>query len=357
MSAYGFRMLYTPSFRSEVSSLQVYLDGEKVMDAKISDKKITIDKELFSEEKKYTIEVKGVLTDGRIVPIYETTYGEDAQVNTYKVTFVGKDGDFIKEEEVKEGKSATAPNAPAVEGYTFKEWDKDFTNVTSDLEVKALYEINKYTVKFVGNDGKEITSKIVEYGKAATAPDAPVVEGYKFTGWDKEFTNVKEDLVVTALYEKVNTYTVTFVDKDGKEISKVEVEEGKAAKAPDAPVVEGYKFTGWDKEFTNVTSDLEVKALYEELAKKYTVTFVDKDGKEISKVEVEEGKAATAPSAPKVDGFNFTGWDKEFTNVTSDLVVKAQYEEAKKSGGCNSASILFTSIMLLGLCFIRRRKF
>ena len=70
---------------------------------------------------------------------------------------------------------------------------------------------------------------------------------------------------------------------------------------------------------------------------------------------MEEGKAATAPNAPTVEGFKFIKWDKEISNITSDLTVNAVYE---KAGGCgNSATILFASLMLIGLCLIRRKEF
>ena len=66
-------------------------------------------------------------------------------------------------------------------------------------------------------------------------------------------------------------------------------------------------------------------------------------------------KSATAPTAPDIEGYKFDKWDKSFDNVTTDLVVTAQY---KKAGGCgNSATILFTSLMILGLCLIRRKEF
>ena len=68
--------------------------------------------------------------------------------------------------------------------------------------------------------------------------------------------------------------------------------------------------------------------------KEYTVEFVV-DGKVIDTQKVEEGKSATAPSDPKKDGYEFKGWDKDFTNVTSDLKVNAKFEkttvETKKS--------------------------
>lgn len=62
---------------------------------------------------------------------------------TYTVKFLDKDGNLLKEEPVKENESATAPEIPVIKGYTFKKWDKEFTNVQSNLEVKAIYTENK----------------------------------------------------------------------------------------------------------------------------------------------------------------------------------------------------------------------
>ena len=54
------------------------------------------------------------------------------------------------------------------------------------------------------------------------------------------------------------------------------------------------------------------------------------------------------------------GTIKLFTNIESDLVIKPIYEkieEEKKESCKNGATIVFTSLLLLGLCFIRRRKY
>lgn len=304
------------------------------------------------EFKGWDKEFSNVTSDVTINPIYEKL------IVKYTVNFYDHENKLIESQLVEEGTSATAPKAPEVPGLDFVGWDKDLTNVTTDLEVKAIYEPVKpnWFVIFKGFNNEELKQEMVKEGESATAPDAPVVEGYEFKGWDKEFTNVTKDIVVTAIYEKiVQKYNVTFKGKDGSIIATIEVEEGKAAVAPTAPAVEGFEFTGWDKSFDNVSSDLEVNAVYEVEGTKYTVTFKDKDGNVISEVEVKEGKAATAPTAPEIEGYKFDKWDKPFDNVTTDLVVTAKYE---KVGGCgNSASILFTSLMLLGLCLIRRKEF
>ncbi|MBR6034880.1 MAG: VCBS repeat-containing protein [Paludibacteraceae bacterium] len=132
-----------------------------------------------------------------------------------------------------------------------------------------------------------------------------------------------------AMFDYVQrTCTVTFVDWDGEIISQQEVEYGGSATVPDDPVREGYTFVGWDGWNTNfdvVTSDIMVYAEYKENVY-YTVTFVDWDGTVLKTEQVEEEHAATAPADPTRENFTFIGWDKEFSHVTSDMVITAQYQ-------------------------------
>ena len=137
-----------------------------------------------------------------------------------------------------------------------------------------------------------------------------------------EFNN----LVYTVYYSLA--YTVTFVDWDGTVLKTETVKEGSSATAPN-PTRDGYRFTGWDVSFNNVTSDLTVTAQYVE-AVYYTVTFVDWDGTVLKTEQVEEETSATAPSNPTRTGYRFTGWDKDFSSITSDLTVTAQYTEVEK---------------------------
>ena len=246
-----------------------------------------------------------------------------AQPEMHTVTFKDWDGTVLKTQEVQHGGDAEAPADPTRVGYTFTGWDKAFTNITADLVVTAQYEINTYTVTFKDWDGTVLKTQEVQHGGDAEAPADPTRVGYTFTGWDKAFTNITADLVVTAQYE-INTYTVTFKDWNGTVLKTQEVQYGGDAEAPADPTRVGYTFTGWDKAFTNITADLVVTAQYE--INTYTVTFKDWDGTVLKTQEVQHGGDAEAPADPTRTGYTFTGWDKEFTNITADLVVTAQYE-------------------------------
>lgn len=59
----------------------------------------------------------------------------------------------------------------------------------------------------------------------------------------------------------------------------------------------------------------------------FTVTFKGADGATIQEVKVKYGHAPEAPAAPVRDGFTFTGWDTDFSYVTRNITVTAQYHD------------------------------
>jgi hypothetical protein len=189
------------------------------------------------------------------------------------------------------------------------------------------------TVTFEDYDGTKLDTQQVAYGNAATAPSAPVREGYNFTGWDKAFDVVTGNMTVTAQYA-IKTYSVTFYEQDG--VTPIgtpqTVNWGSAAVFETAPVVTGYAFDQWvltgndDTEtdsLTNVKEDIKAVASY--IKNGYTVTFVDYQGQVIGTDGVLYGESATAPIAPEREGYTFTGWDITFDNVTGNMTVTAQY--------------------------------
>lgn len=183
------------------------------------------------------------------------------EINTYEVTFLGMDGNPIGNvQTVEHGQSAAAPQAPDVSGYRFTGWSADFSNVTGPLTVTAQY-IKTWTVTFVDDDGIVLKTETVDEGAGATAPTVPAKAGYTFAGWDTAYTNITGDTVVTATYA-VNQYTVIFTDWNGTVLETQTVAYGAAAAPTVTPARAGYDFIGWDKAFTNVTENLTVTALY-----------------------------------------------------------------------------------------------
>ena len=65
----------------------------------------------------------------------------------------------------------------------------------------------------------------------------------------------------------------------------------------------------------------------EEMLPVYTVTFQDYDGRLLKTEQVNIGENATAPDITEREGYEFAGWDVNFSNVQADIVVTAQYVE------------------------------
>lgn len=236
-------------------------------------------------------------------------------INKYTVTFMDGEKVLAAFTNVPHGETVTAPEVPKKDGKTFSKWDKDFSKVTSDLTINAVYDVDTFTVTF--KDGEKVLeTQTVEYEAAATAPDTARLsppEGMHFAKWDKDFSKVTEDIEVSAVYE-LNEYTVTF--KNGETTLKTEmVKHGFAATAPNVYDTATKKFVGWDKSFDNVTSDIIVNAKFE--TKKFTLTFINFDGTTVYTAEVEYGASIsdhfeTADSAATYDTkiLDYDGWYK-----------------------------------------------
>ena len=234
-------------------------------------------------------------------------------INKYTVTFMDGEKVLKAYTNVQHGDTVTAPEVPKKDGKTFSKWDKDFSKVTSDLTINAVYDVDTFKVTF--KDGEKVLeTQTVEYEAAATAPDTARLsppEGMHFAKWDKDFSKVTEDIEVSAVYE-LNVYTVIF--KNGETTLKTEmVKHGFAATPPNVFDTPTEKFVGWDKSFDNVTSDLIVNAKFE--TKKFTLTFINFDGTTVYTAEVEYGASIdnhfeTADNAATYDDtiLDYDGW-------------------------------------------------
>lgn len=184
----------------------------------------------------------------------------EAPKPTYTVKFLSKDGATVLDTQtVVEGESAIVPDVPEVEGYTFTGWSENTTNIKEDVEITAQYKENTYTVVFVDWVQENISVREFTYGSVITPPDCEKIEGYEFSSWEgiTEDTVATQNMIVTAKYDK-ETYTVKFFDFDGNVINTQIVEYKSAAKEPEIDVDDNKEFLGWSNN-ENSSDYTEVK--------------------------------------------------------------------------------------------------
>ncbi|MBR0189963.1 MAG: InlB B-repeat-containing protein, partial [Clostridia bacterium] len=261
------------------------------------------------------------------------------KINDYTVTVIS-DGEVVSTQTVKYGGNAVEPTITTKEGYIFTGFDASFKDIRKDTTINATFRLKTFAVMFIDSYGKKMcTTQYVEYGKSATAPKVPELEGYTFLSWSGNYEEIKEDISLVPLYEKI-TYEFTYMLGDETYATKT-VEYGHLAVSL-VPTQEGYIFRGWfiDENFENAYDfSTEVKAekgtefvLYGAFdvkpAEQFTVTFTV-DGAIYAMYSVEYGKNCPTPLSPNKYGYIFTGWDGEYSNVTEDLVIAATFEKMK----------------------------
>ena len=157
------------------------------------------------------------------VPITLHAKVEKLSESTFKVEFLDDNGQLIISQTVAAGGSVTAPDAPVRDGYTFIGWKdstgtmvSDFTNITADMTLTAVYKAKQMTVTLFLDGGsftdtKYQTEYSVQYGEEFVdlpPENALTREGYTFDGWysdihyEKQFTSESKIYKSLILYAK-----------------------------------------------------------------------------------------------------------------------------------------------------------
>lgn len=122
---------------------------------------------------------------------------------TYTVKFFDYDGNIILTLEVLAGSSVSAPSIKEVEGYIFIGWDKDYSNIYSDIEIHPVFE------QVDVND--ELASVRQEYVYLLNA----MVNGYfsEYKEIEKELASVIQSIIDSETEEAINEITNAFREK------------------------------------------------------------------------------------------------------------------------------------------------
>lgn len=231
---------------------------------------------------------------------------------------------------------------------------------SNDVRVTNRYEPIFYTLTVDGKEERRAFGKEVTF----TAPEK---DGYTFTGWEVaglpadvdttkatiSFKMPANNVTLKAQYTenapetyelKVTDATITL--KDGGAVADLTTVPVGTELVATAPEKDGYTFTGWEVtglpadvdttkatiSFTMPANKVTLKAQYKKNTYTLTVDGVDEQR------DFEENVTVTAP---KKDGYTFTGWEKEglpadvdttkatisFTMPANNVTLKAQYTE------------------------------
>ena len=280
---------------------------------------------------------------------------------TYSVVFVGADDKLLSAQVVNEGEGAIAPNPPKRTGYIFTGWDTDFSCVTENLTVKALYKVDESStpvvqsgslkVEIAGGSGFTISvngGAARPQGTSYRNTKAPVgaqitlvanaVEGVEFMGWfdpvsgaalSKDyaysFTTSGNDFV-KAMYkvDVAGVNTVIFLNDKaagglGQIIDMQYYGPGDEISIPGEPVQIGYVFKGWNMSDDEIAAaiergeDVTVLATWEKASVKVQVNVNGGSGTGV--YDANFSVTVVADAAP--EGKKFAYWIDGNNNIRS----------------------------------------
>lgn len=211
------------------------------------------------ESKKYTVTWSGY-TDGPLVQEYK--YGEAINV---------------PEAPEKEGYTftkwdKTIPSA-----------------VTTNIKFTAQFTINQYVITYFAEydgDRNELSAFTKNYGTTITLPKVPTEKGYTYSEWQSEYTGttVPAHNVEYVTVKTANTYILAYYDNG--ELIKEDEYNYRDLIIPFTYSKEGYTVSEWEPALPVEMPYNNVSAHCTSEIMRFTVTFMDQDG---NIVEVAEG--------------------------------------------------------------------
>ena len=245
--------------------------------------------------------------------------------------------------------AATEPEEiPTKTGYTFTGWYTtsectelyDWTKVVdAPVTLYAGWSENpKATISFNVDEGyPPVESVQWTIGTEYTIPTYEgTKEGFVFGGWSfdgqtylaGEKIVVTDDMELTAVWNALDQYTVTFNTDGGSTIPAQKVYANGTATEPETdPTKTGHTFAGWftadgtpyDFE-TPITANTTIYAHWTPV--NYTVSFNVNGGEgTFSDQTVPYGSKATNPGSPTRDNYSFNGWYLNGTPYNFDTPV------------------------------------
>ncbi len=279
----------------------------------------------------------------------------------HTVKFDSNGGTEVSDQTIASGDFASEPPAPTRKNYKFlgwfynnRPWSFDTDRVRDLITLTAEWEqYPTYTVTFDTKGGTEVENQYIILGEKLSTPKATTKANSKFVGWyyngvlwDFSENTISSDITLTAKWEPIVTYTVTFNSNGGAEVENQYVIQGSCATEvqPATPNGRPGVFLGWYDESGAKWDFSRVVTGHITLTAKWTwlvsVSFVVQYPGDTSYTEtsvyIDENTTISSTIVPSVSNretCKFIGWvtadGRSFnfdTKVTGDLVLKADFE-------------------------------
>lgn len=307
---------------------------------------------------------------------------------TSQVTFYNYDGSIILHGPVLVYDNADCYD-PIVEGlidpptyenteskFIYREWDDDLKTIAEDRSVHALYdEYRKYFISFLDDRGNEVLvnnnatniyydkdgENIVQLPPALDTYSTVDSEGntydHHFEGWSIDGEHVIEIPTVggteytinyIAVFSEHRVYVVKFMNESNIH-EELHLYAGASIEIPAVVPTKTstdqyhFNFKGWSLDGTNVvdvadnvgTSDITYYAVYDNILRYYTITFLDYNGETIKSESLPYGSTPTCDtptreSTPQYK-YTFKEWSPSIATVIGTAEYVATYSEIERT--------------------------
>ena len=311
----------------------------------------------FSSATAQTVQVLPEVT-GNVT--YTAVYSQvDRQ---YTITFEDGNGNVLQQSDwQKNVMPSYSGAAPTKDGLEFYGWSPELLPATADATYTPVFR-----ARIIFNDewGHEWQNSLWELGAtpvySGETPykDADAQYTYTFSEWPT-ISPATTGTTYTAVFDKtLRKYRIAFFN--GEQLLQDEqLDYGTMPeyKGEDLTyTAEGVKYNhvGWNPEIHAVNGEQFYYARFEEVPR-FIVVFVDWDDSILKEAQtVNYGEAAVAPADPTREGYTFIGWDKDFSAVTEDMTIKAQYEQAEGLEDILGGNVQCTKVLIDGTLYIIR---
>ena len=307
--------------------------------------------------------IKSVAADGDATAFMTDHFSlyvtaDTEEIICYEVNFYYKDAEgndvlISGPQYVEDGKAAEAPAVPDRDGYRFTGWDKDFSEVTGDMAVYAVYAPIagqvRLTVNYVYSNGSLAAQPWVSHVESGVScnltAESPAIQGFTPDQTSVSFNDAyTTDQTVNVTYKgaivnyTVNHYLLNVDDRKPATPADTEIVPGETGLTTEAKAKEYAGFTpqAISQATVNADGSTVVEILYER--NYYTLTWnTGENASYIAPEQVRYGAAVTKPDKdPTKVGYEFKGWENlpetmTMTMPAEDLVVTAKWEAAKRA--------------------------